>query len=136
MMYTAHRNTDTAPICISTGKPGYKPAHTKHPMTLWVGKSRENYSFSIDLATCLSREYTRRYKKLHACNVHIQWLSDNQPEWENTPFTKPPQCMPDIYKEDNPVQAYRNFYIHEKSKFAQWKYTDTPKWFHEGIQSL
>ena len=27
------------------------------------------------------------------------------------------------------VQAYRECYIREKSKFARWRYTNPPEWF-------
>ena len=44
-----------------------------------------------------------------------------------TPFA---QAMPKEYRvEGNPVQAYRNFYIHDKIRFATWTKRDPPEWF-------
>ena len=34
--------------------------------------------------------------------------------------TEPPQCMPDKYKCEDPVQAYRNYYLGEKMYMAVW----------------
>jgi hypothetical protein len=47
-----------------------------------------------------------------------------------TPFV---QCMPEKYKSDNAISAYRRYYIMEKSKFAKWKNSQPPQWFLEGI---
>ena len=45
-------------------------------------------------------------------------------------ITELPQCMPDDCKiEGNSVVAYRNYYIREKSYFANWKKRDVPHWF-------
>jgi len=38
--------------------------------------------------------------------------------------------MPDQYKSDDTVQAYRDFYIHDKSSFARWnRGVPAPQWF-------
>ena len=44
-------------------------------------------------------------------------------------FTAPPLCMPDEYKCDDTVQAYRKYYIGEKAGFAKWKAREVPSWF-------
>ena len=45
-------------------------------------------------------------------------------------MTKLPQAMPDQYKNDDPVQAYRDYVVNEKT-YAQWnKIPDRqPKWW-------
>ena len=43
-----------------------------------------------------------------------------------TPFA---QAMPDQYREENAVVAYRKYYLNEKTRFATWKYSETPDWF-------
>ena len=45
-------------------------------------------------------------------------------------FTPPPQCMPDEYKGDDTVVAYRKYYMGEKAGFAKWKARETPEWFN------
>jgi hypothetical protein len=72
-------------------------------------------------------------------------------------FTSPPLCMPDKYKyeecfkeegycedcegdcicnyeKENKVQAYRDYYIGEKSKFAKWKLGNVPEWYINGLK--
>ena len=44
-------------------------------------------------------------------------------------FTKPPQCMPDIYKAKDTVQAYRQYYAYHKKDIAYWGRTPTPDWY-------
>ena len=43
----------------------YKPAYPKHPMTIWVGDSIENYKYALMLGTELGKQYTKRYRKIH-----------------------------------------------------------------------
>ena len=102
---------------------GYKSAHPNHPMTLWVGDNDSNFSWALEHAQALSKEYTARYSKLHACQKVInEFLSFRKGNFMH--FSKPPQCMPDEFKQDDFVRAYRDYYIH---KISQWKLP--PKWF-------
>jgi hypothetical protein len=39
--------------------------------------------------------------------------------------------MPDEYKCDDTVQAYRNYYIGAKKRFAVWKHGNYPEWWNE-----
>ena len=49
------------------------------------------------------------------------------PELGLTPF---PQAMPDKYKHEDAVEAYRAYYMGEKSKIAEWNWgTPAPDWF-------
>ena len=41
-------------------------------------------------------------------------------------FTPPPQCMPDEYKHEDYITAYRQYYIGEKKRFAKYTYVDIP----------
>ena len=130
MLSTAHRVIDGEVVGDSKGL--YKTAHKNHPSTIWTRTNNENYEWLWTLMYALMKEYGRRYKKHHATErlVHLLWehpINITQGE-----FTPPPQCMPDYCKDNNStVQAYRNFYILEKSRFAEWKYSKPPKWFNE-----
>jgi len=109
--------------------PRYRPTHTKHPCTLWVGESKSNWKWLVAHSLEMCREYTRRYGKVHKSQAVIQWCVDNQtgPSIDSgqTPFRL---AMPDIYKTNNPVESYRNYYLGEKSRFARWK-TGAPSWW-------
>jgi len=110
----------------------YKIAHPKHPMTLWVGQAHMNFKFALDLLKCLSNEYASRYGKVHKSskiydlfiNKYTRWH-----EWDGC-FTTPPQCMPDEYKHEDYVTAYRNYYKGAKKYFAKWeKLNNEPEWW-------
>ena len=102
---------------------GYKSAHPNHPMTLWVGDNDRNFSWALEHAQALSKEYTARYNKFHACQKVInEFLSFRNGNFMH--FSEPPQCMPDEFKDDDFVRAYRNYYVH---KIGDWKLP--PKWF-------
>ena len=101
---------------------GYKAAYPSHPMTKWVGDNNYNFSWALDHAQELSKEYVARYNKFHACQKVINKFLSLKGDY--TKFTEPPQCMPDEFKCGDYVRAYRNYYIH---KIGEWKHP--PKWF-------
>ena len=101
---------------------GYKAAYPNHPMTRWVGDNNYNFSWALDHAQELSKEYVARYNKFHACQKVINKFLSLKGDY--TKFTEPPQCMPDEFKCGDYVRAYRNYYIH---KIGEWKHP--PKWF-------
>ena len=46
----------------------------------------------------------------------------------------PPQCMPDEFKLENTLEAYKNFYINDKVKVKKldWKkLNNKPEWINE-----
>tara|TARA_B100000579_G_scaffold438049_1_gene471439 strand:- start:17291 stop:17761 length:471 start_codon:yes stop_codon:yes gene_type:complete len=109
------------------GKP-YKGGYKKHPCTLWAGDTHSNFNWLATHANQLTLEYTKRYGKKHACAepiIKMSCLVDFIPEGYLTDFA---QAMPDEYKNENPVKAYRAYY---KSKtFAKWeKGTPAPDWW-------
>lgn len=127
-----------APFNKSGKNRGYRPAHKGHPMTMWVASSVENYIFAADLALALAAEYTARYEKIHACEVHAAWLRKNMPSHfelrlsakayyatEDIPdgLTPIPECMPEEYKMPSIVDAYQMYYMMDKMDFARF----TPK---------
>ena len=103
---------------------GYQSAYPKHPMTIWVGDTRDNFCWTLQHAIELSKEYTVRYSKLHASQKVIDNIHEYYPNISFDNITEPPQCMPDEFKCDDYVRAYRNYYIH---KIGEWK--RPPKWF-------
>ena len=107
----------------------YKPVHAKHPCTLWVGKSKQNWDWLITHGLSLCSEYTKRYSKIHKSQKIIELakkLDVNLPNIGLTPFA---QAMPIQYKKHSAVDAYRAYYIGEK-RFAKWKFTEAPNWWN------
>ena len=103
---------------------GYQSAYPKHPMTVWVGDTRDNFYWALCHAEELSKEYTARYSKFHASQKVIDNIHEYYPNISFDNITEPPQCMPDEFKCDDYVRAYRDYYIH---KIGGWKFP--PKWF-------
>lgn len=106
----------------------YKATHHKHPCTIWAGISKPNYEWLYEHGIALSREYTKRYGKQHACQQIIESLPSSSISFKWQAMTKFAQAMPDQYKNSNAVTAYRNYYINEKKDIATWK-TQMPEWF-------
>ena len=103
---------------------GYQSAYPKHPMTIWVGDTRDNFCWTLQHAIELSKEYTVRYSKLHASQKVIDNIHEYYPNISFDNITEPPQCMPDEFKCDDYVDAYNKYY---KAKLASWKHP--PKWY-------
>ena len=109
-----------------------KESHKNHPCTRWVGDSKSNYAWAWLHAMELCSEYTLRYGKVHFCQDGINkmgYLLDIIPTGGPTPYA---QAMPDEYKSDDAITAYRDYYWCEKRRFAKWnKGRDAPDWWKE-----
>lgn len=109
----------------------YKITHKNHPCTLWAGKSKENWQYTVNIAECLYNEYQYRYNKPdkhQKAKRIIEYLKTNNidlPEFNLTPFA---QAIPEKYKEENAISAYRNYYINEKKHLFKWTNRNVPSW--------
>lgn len=113
---------------------GYRLSHSKHPCTLWLLESVENWQILYTLAEYLYEEYKWRYDELGRHKTYEVLKDLKIPPLPRVRFTEPPQCMPEKYKGDDFIIAYRNYYIGEKAYFAKWKYREQPDWFnYKGI---
>ena len=36
--------------------------------------------------------------------------------------------MPEKYRQADPVESYREYYTHEKTRFAKWRLGNAPAW--------
>jgi len=109
----------------------YKRTHFNHPCSKWVRASKQNYEWLLVYADELLKEYSHRYGKIHKSSRVIAWCKQEYvklmlPNRNITPFA---QAMPDQYRHNDAVTAYRNYYIGEKKHFATWKNRDVPSWF-------
>jgi hypothetical protein len=97
----------------------YKLAHKNHPCSIWVRDSLSNYLWLASLGLWLCREYQHRYgeEKTHKTESHLIWLFQNPPKGiPQEGLTIPSQAMPDEYKQENPILAYKTFYRESKLK--------------------
>ncbi len=135
-----HGATDEQMPLTKAGKP-YKGGYAHHPCTVWAGDSYDNFEWLSIHAISLCAEYRKRFGKDHACfkpilrmgtlgrlyiyKEKMNWSEQGNYIGELTPFA---QAMPDEYRNDDAVVAYRAYY-HSK-QFAKWeKGTPAPDWW-------
>lgn len=108
----------------------YRPTHLTHPCTAWVAASAANAGWLYVHALALAREYTVRYGNIHKTLSALQTIERAltvDDWWNHTPFV---QAMPEQYKRDNAVTAYRAYYVGEKMRFARWApRAQAPAWW-------
>jgi hypothetical protein len=116
------------------GQAPYKSAHINHPCSVWARESLGNFLWLYEHGIALAAEYTKRYGKVHKSQAVIEECIEKMKllPLYNLNRTAHPLCMPDQYKCDDAVEAYRRLYIEDKSRFAQWnKTTMPPSWWPE-----
>ena len=106
-------------IWLSGGKAYCKPTHQNHPSAIWARSNKNNWLWLQSLALELCKEYTFRYNRQHKLEPII--IDLKVPNLSSEPFFQPPQAMPDMYKGDDSIEAYRRYYIHGKSHLHYWK---------------
>jgi hypothetical protein len=109
----------------------YKVAHLNHPSTIWTRQSIQHYRWLVEHGLEICDEFEKRYGKRHKTKDVLEWLQDNEPNIPDNGFVDPPQCMPDEFKEDNTLAAYKRFYILDKVKVKKldWKkLNNKPEW--------
>lgn len=93
----------------------YGLTHAHHPITLWTGRSREHYAFTLRRARALLDEYTRRYGKVSApMEAAYTALADIPSALPSAPIAEfcvcrrkqPPVYVPSI---DHAVELYREY---------------------------
>lgn len=114
------------------GVTGWKPTHPHHRCTLWAGETRSNFEWLCEHAFALVEEHGRRYPHTSAgvlghkagpVIVEAVGYAERVPAGPLTPFA---QAMPEVYRDPDPVTAYRAYYINDKARFATWRAPATP----------
>lgn len=119
---------------LSGGKAHYKPTHIHHPSTKWCLESIENYRWLINSTLALCEEYTYRYGKIHAGEEICLQLAYNEPKIPSKGITKFAQAMPEQYRSNNIVSAYRAYYNGDKQHLFAWKNRNIPNWIKNKIK--
>lgn len=128
-------------LCTALNKRGfetpYRSTHVNHPCVLWVEESADNFSWLVQLAHALNREFRWRYgrNRDHA-SIHVLREIEyvRLPSRGLTPFV---QVMPEQYRvPGDAVSAYRAYYIGEKAEFATWKKRAMPAWFDNELDGI
>lgn len=104
--------------------------HLNHPCTLWARKSKKNWEYLKTLIFCLNLEYKYRYESDEDHKTYRNLQKLNLPsDLKDNGLTEFPQAMPDKYKSENAVDAYRKYYRKGKKHLAEWKKRPKPDWF-------
>jgi hypothetical protein len=115
---------------------GYRITHINHPCTVWVRKSKSNWLWLREMVEHLHDEWKYRYDHTNNHKAYDIILTLPIPNLPDIGLTSFALAMPEIYRTDDPVESYRQFYIHDKSHLAKWKKRDIPEWFHTKIKNL
>jgi len=112
----------------------YKATHKNHPCAIWARECSANMQWLLVHGLELCAEYTRRYHKAHRTQAVLEKVGELVPiaKWqEHTPFVL---AMPDQYKQNDAVTAYRAYYLGEKAEIAQWEPRSVkPDWWNKNV---
>lgn len=130
-MITEHAQMLSTAVRLSGFDYGYNITHQNHPCTKWARESLSNWYWLLNLTKYLHDEWQYRYNhsvsKLHKAWQVIEELPE--PEIEDIGLTPFALAMPDQYKSNNAVEAYRDYYFGDKQHIASWKKRGEPGWF-------
>lgn len=107
----------------------YKPTHANHPCTLWVAESRANAEWLWELMGALDIEYATRWHKdvsHKSYDAMRPWFKEIK-KMSGKTLTPFAQAMPDEFKNDNAVEAYRAYY--RSKPFVSWNKGPEPTWW-------
>ncbi|HUB67695.1 MAG TPA: pyrimidine dimer DNA glycosylase/endonuclease V [Candidatus Methylacidiphilales bacterium] len=105
----------------------YKATHLNHPCSIWTRSCKGNYQWLWKLGIALCEEYTHRYGRVHGCKPYLVDLKLSKPiPRRMTPFA---QAMPERYRHQLAVTAYRAYYMAEKRHIATWTNREIPYWW-------
>ena len=111
----------------------YKPTHRKHPCTIWTSENRQNFLWLSRLGKELCKEYSYRYNKVHKCEAIIDICISKADALPDSPITPFAQAMPDEFKNECAITAYRNYYRGAKQHLAIWSNRSIPHWYFDEI---
>jgi hypothetical protein len=130
MMSTALRGVVSSDLADSLGV--YRVTHPRHPSTLWVGETRDNWLWGTELLAELCAEYRHRYGR-HRGEGHatarliptFQAAAHHIPPGPLTPWA---MALPDDLKRHHPVLAYRHYYVRDKAHLLKYRDREPPFW--------
>lgn len=112
----------------------YRATHKNHPAVLWAGNTKANWEWTVLHGTAIACEYMARFGKDHKSAAVIDWCLEQGGRPGNGCLETPVQCMPEQYRREDPVEAYRKYYIGDKIRMAAWREPGAPPvWFQEAV---
>jgi len=113
-----------------------KPTHSNHPCVLWAKKSMDNFKWLMSLLDALHDEWI--YKFNHDKNdihgTYYKFLDGYiEPDLPSIGLTEFALAMPEEYRKEDAVEAYREYYIKDKQHLHNWKNREVPYWVNSNI---
>jgi len=108
----------------------FSKAHDKHPCSIWIRESHENFLWTCTLGIYLIEEYRYRYnsEKHERCLQIFKWCLDNPPKLKSIGITDFALAMPEEYKCSSTVESYRKYYKVGKIDLHHWTKREKPVW--------
>ena len=118
---------------------GYTSGNKNHPCVRWVAEADSNFVWLRELGLELCKEYGYRYEKGAADHASegiirnaylksLESMSKLKKASNLEEITLPPLCIPDYLKLDDPIQAYRQYYLVEKADLLSYTKRNVPEW--------
>ena len=106
----------------------YLPTHINHPCNKWVRESSSNFIWLKQLVIHLNEEKKIRFNsgnhKSYEIVMQLPVINDNKN------FTTPALAITNKALHcDDPVLAYRNYYMSDKRHMAKWTNRKIPYWW-------
>ena len=109
---------------------GFSKTHYKHPCTIWIRESLQNFKYACKLGMELYKEYQFRYNKPdkhQRAREIFQFALKNPPKLKNIGLTPFAQAMDTEYiKFHSPVLNYQEYYKEGKKHLHKWTKRETP----------
>lgn len=131
LLALAHIDLTTAPPQLNATKYKVK-SFANHPITKWVCTNKANYKWLSQHAVSLCEEYTLRYGRAHATEPILRYFNTAIPNLQESAYHSDfVQAMPDEYKRDCAIEAYRVLYKTAKRHLVRYRLGNIPHWFLE-----
>ena len=114
ILCTAHRELDGDEVADKKGL--YKRTHTNHPSCVWVRESVHHYNWLYKHWLALNDAYLETYGEARNYLPHLSIIKFSEilkippANIKDNGWVDPPQCMPDEFKDESTIVAYRQYY--------------------------
>ncbi len=109
---------------------GFSKTHYKHPCSIWMRESLENFMYASQLGMELYKEYQYRYnqpEKHQRAREIFEFCLKNPPKLPKIGLTPFAQAMDEQFiRFSCPIQNYQEYYREGKKHLHSWKNRDIP----------
>lgn len=101
-------------------------SYQRHKCSTWVTSNLNHWLWLYEHG----KEMVRLYKEFRGATLYIQCFYDwaKPPNLPSRVFEPPPMAMPDEFKQENIVQAYRDYYCSKWYVKNDYKNRSEPQW--------